>query len=73
MMAQAKLAESKLRLVFEAGTDSSGSPIYKAKTFSNIKKEATADQLLQVANALSVLCTDTLSRVERADSSEIFA
>lgn len=72
-MAQAKLAESKLRLVFEAGVDDKGTPIYKAKTFNNIKKEATADQLLQVANALSVLCSDTLSRVERADSSEIFA
>ena len=73
MMAQAKLAESKLRLVFEAGMDEKGSPIYKAKTFNNIKKDATADQLVQVANALSVLCVNTLSRVERADSSEILA
>lgn len=72
-MAQAQLAETKLRLVFEAGMDDEGAPIYKAKTFSNIKKEATPDQMFQVAQALSVLCSDTLSRVERADSSEILA
>lgn len=72
-MAQAKLADSKLRLVFEAGMDEKGKPIYKAKTFNNVKKEATPDQLFQVAQALSVLCNDTLSRVERADNSEILA
>lgn len=72
-MAQAILAETKLRLVFEAGMDDKGAPIYKAKTLSNIKKEATADQLSQVAQAITVLCNDTLSRVERADSSEILA
>ena len=72
-MAQAMLAETKLRLVFEAGMDVDGSPILKAKTFNNVKKGATADQLYQVAQAISVLCTDTLSSVERADSSEILA
>jgi hypothetical protein len=50
-----------------------GKPIYKTKTFSNVKKAATPDQLFQVAQALSVLCNDTLTRVERADNSEILA
>jgi hypothetical protein len=72
-MAQAMLADTKLRLVFQVGMDEKGSPIFKAKTFSNNKKAATADQLYQVGEAISVLCTDTLSRVERADSSEILA
>jgi hypothetical protein len=72
-MAQAKLADTKLRLVFEVGMDEKGSPIFKSKTLSNIKKEATADQLFQVAQALSVLCNDSLNRVERADNFEILA
>jgi hypothetical protein len=72
-MAQAQLANTKLRLIFEVGTDEKGAPILKAKSFSNIKREATADQLFQVAQALSVLCNDTLNWVERADSTEILA
>jgi len=72
-MAQAILEGSKLRLVFEAGMDEHGDPIFKAKTFSNIQKEATADQLHQAAQALSALCSDTLNKVERNDSTEILA
>ncbi|MDQ0201896.1 DUF1659 domain-containing protein [Neobacillus ginsengisoli] len=72
-MAQAMLAETKLRLVFEVGMDEKGAPILKAKTLNNIKKEATANQLYQVAQALSVLCKDQLSSVERADNTEILA
>jgi hypothetical protein len=72
-MAQAMLTDTKLRLFFEAGMDDKGSPILKSKTFSNIKKDATPDQLFQVAQAIAVLCTDTLNRVERADSSEVLA
>jgi hypothetical protein len=72
-MANALLLGTKLRLVFEAGMDEKGNPIYKAKTFSNVKKEATVDQLFQAAQAISVLCKDTLNQVERNDSTEILA
>ncbi|MCM2533166.1 DUF1659 domain-containing protein [Neobacillus pocheonensis] len=72
-MAQAMLAETKLRLVFEVGMDEKGAPILKAKTLNSIKKEASPNQLFQVAQALSVLCNDTLNSVERADTTEILA
>ncbi|ETI65979.1 DUF1659 domain-containing protein [Neobacillus vireti] len=72
-MATALLLGTKLRLVFEAGMDDEGNPLYKAKTFSNVKKEATVDQLYQAAHAISVLCKDTLNKVERNDSTEILA
>jgi hypothetical protein len=72
-MAQSLLEETKLRLVFEAGMDDDGEPILRAKTFSNIKKEATVDQLFQAALAITVLCNDTLNKVERNDSFEILA
>jgi hypothetical protein len=69
-MAQAMLAETKLRLIFEVGLNEDGEPIFKNKTL-NVKKEATADQLNQAAHALSILCKDTLSGVERNDNLEI--
>ncbi|WP_096190817.1 DUF1659 domain-containing protein [Neobacillus soli] len=72
-MAKGLLLGTKLRLVFEAGMDDEGNPLYKAKTFSNVKKEATVDQLFQAAKAITVLCNDTLNKVERNDSTEILA
>jgi len=72
-MAQALLEGTKLRLVFEAGMDDKGNPILKSKTFSNVTKVATADQLSQAAQAIAVLCNDTLNKVERNDNSEILA
>ncbi|MDR7002886.1 DUF1659 domain-containing protein [Neobacillus niacini] len=72
-MAQARLATTKLRIVFETGVDGEGNPILKAKSFNNIKKEATADQLYQAAQAIFVLCNDTLNRVERTDCSDLLA
>ncbi|MBV7504161.1 DUF1659 domain-containing protein [Bacillus sp. sid0103] len=72
-MAQSLLEGTKLRLVFEGGMDEDGEPILRAKTFSNVKKDATTDQLFQAATAISVLCNDMLNKVERNDSSEIIA
>jgi hypothetical protein len=72
-MARSFLQSSKLRLVFDGGIDDNGKPILKAKTFSNVKKEATTDQLFQAANAIATLCTEPLNKVERTDSSELLA
>ncbi|MGG3466117.1 DUF1659 domain-containing protein [Neobacillus pocheonensis] len=70
-MAQALLEGTKLRLVFEAGMDEKGNPLYKAKSYSNVKKEATADQFNQAAQAIGALTNAVLNKVERNDSSEI--
>ena len=72
-MAQALLETTKLRLVFKAGMDDEGKPILKAKTFSNVTKAATAEQLFQAALAVAALGNDQLNKVERNDSSEILA
>lgn len=72
-MAQAVLSNTKLRLVFQAGMDEDGKLILKSKTYSNIKKEATTDQLFQAAMAISGLSNDTLNNLQRDDSSEILA
>jgi hypothetical protein len=41
--------------------------------YSNLKHEATSDQLYQTAQALSILCNDPLYTVERTDRSDIMA
>ncbi|WML44055.1 DUF1659 domain-containing protein [Neobacillus sp. PS3-40] len=70
-MAQVMLAETTIRLTFEAGMNDKGESIYRTKSLNNVKKESTADQLFQVAQAISVLCNDPLNSVLRFDSSEI--
>jgi hypothetical protein len=72
-MAQATLVDSNLRLVFETGVNEKGEPIFKGKMYSNLKHEATAGQIYQAAQALSVLCKDPLYTVERTDRSDIMA
>ncbi|MEH7179182.1 DUF1659 domain-containing protein [Neobacillus vireti] len=72
-MAQAVIATSKLRLVFQVGMDDDGKPLLKAKTFSNIHKSATPDQMLQAAQAIIGLSGDTLRNIERIDNSDLLA
>ncbi|MDR7079419.1 hypothetical protein J2Y03_004477 [Neobacillus niacini] len=72
-MAQAVITTSKLRVVFQVGMDDDGKPLLKAKTFSNIQKSATPDQLLQAAQAIIGLSSDTLSNIERVDNSDLLA
>lgn len=70
-MALAMLKDSSIRLSFETGMDEKGEPIYKGKTYSNVRKEATADQVDQAAKALGGLSANSLNSVERNDSFEI--
>jgi len=72
-MATAVIATTKLRIVFQVGMDDDGKPLLKAKTFSNIQKSATPDQLLQAAQAYVDLSNDTLSNIERVDNSDLLA
>lgn len=71
-MAMVEQVSSQLRLVFHDGEDvSTGKPIYKAKSFNNVKTTATAEALFEVANALSELQERSLYTIERRDYSEI--
>lgn len=72
-MAQAVVTASKLRLVFQVGMDDDGKPLLKAKTFNNIQKSATPEQLLQAAQALVALSNDTLSNIERVENADLLA
>ncbi|QED49685.1 DUF1659 domain-containing protein [Cytobacillus dafuensis] len=70
-MAQARMFDTKLRLSFETGLNEKGEPIFKSKTFGNVKNTATADQLHQVAQAIAALSNDPLAAVVRNDSFDI--
>ncbi len=70
-MAQAIMTNSKVLLSYETGLNEKGEPIFKTKTYSNVKQEATANQLYQVAQALSSLSKHPLSGVKRNDVSEL--
>lgn len=70
-MAQATIMDSKLRLKFETGLDGKGQPIYKTKTYGNIRKDVTVNELYQAAQALGRLGAYPLAAVERADNFDI--
>lgn len=72
-MAQAMIKDSNLRLIFETGMDTNGEPIFKAKAYNNIKKEASVDQVYQVALAIANLSSYSLSAIERNDSFDVIA
>lgn len=71
-MAVADLTQSTLQLVFHDGTHpESGNPVFKTKSFNNVKPSATADQLYAVGLAFEGLQERTLYGINRRDSSEI--
>ena len=64
-MTQEIMTSSKLFVSYETGLNQKGDPIFKPKTYSSVKEEVTANQLYQVAQALSSLSNDPLSGVKR--------
>ncbi|WP_079529650.1 DUF1659 domain-containing protein [Halobacillus hunanensis] len=68
MAVTADKTNSQLQLVFENGTDEKGNVKYRTKSFNNVKMDATADQLYNVAIALVPLQQRLLSMIERNDS-----
>lgn len=70
-MAQAVMKDTKLKLSFETGMNDKGEPIYKTKTYSNIKMDAEPEELSRVAQVLGGLCEHPLTGVEKLDNFEI--
>lgn len=70
-MVQAKLRETKLKLVFSNGVDENGNPNVQNKTYQYINLQATPDQLHETALAIAALTVNPLEYVERIDSTEI--
>ena len=70
-MAQQHIKNTRLTLVYETGLNEKGEPIFKGKSYSTIRMSATADQLHQAAVALSGLCVNPLSSIERTDNYDV--
>ncbi|GAB3805789.1 DUF1659 domain-containing protein [Virgibacillus kimchii] len=73
-MAIQEMMSSSLQLVFSAGIDEeSGEPVYRTRSFNNVKTTADAEQLYAVATAMAGLQELPLYNIHRRDSSEIYA
>lgn len=71
-MITAEQISASLRLVFYDGENlETGKPVYKGKSFNNIKESATAKQLYDVAIALAELQDRDLHSIERRDNNEL--
>lgn len=54
-MAQFVFDKAQLMIEYLAGTNEKGDNVFKTKTFAHIRETATAEQLLAVSNAFSML------------------
>lgn len=59
---------SRLQLRFQTGVTEDGKPIYKLKSFANVKADAEDEDVFQVAEALGNLQEHVLQNVIRHDS-----
>lgn len=62
---------TKMKLKFQTGVDGEGNPVYKNRTLSKVKTDAIDQDVLDVALALSTLCSDTLDAVSRLDDNDL--
>lgn len=67
----ANQADSKLKLVFNAGLDEENKDIMKNKTFANVKPAMTNENLYNLAVSMSNLQTYTLSKVVRYEEYQL--
>ncbi|MFE4426460.1 DUF1659 domain-containing protein [Peribacillus butanolivorans] len=62
---------STLRIDFETGLNEKGSIIFKRRSFSNIKVEATADQLFSASTAIASVQNYPMGEVTRVDTNSL--
>lgn len=67
----ANQADSKLKLVFNAGIDEENKDIMKNKTFANVKPAVTNENLYNLAVSMSDLQSYTLSKIVRYEEYQI--
>jgi len=72
-MAEANIVKTSFRILFENGLNQKGEPVYKAKSYNNVKTSSTDDQIHQTAQALASLSNLPFYAVERNDKKEIYA
>lgn len=64
-------ADSKLKLVFNAGVDDNNKTIMKNKTFPNVKSETDNENLYNLSIAISDLQAYELANIVRLDEYQL--
>lgn len=73
-MATSHLEKSQLRILFQTGIDPvTQEPIFRRRSFNNIRINATPAELKAVANSLASLQQYELYKVKRVDQAMIIA
>lgn len=67
----ANKADSKFKLVLNAGVDENNKAITKNKTFSNVKSNATNESVYNVATTLAGLQTYTLKNIVKYEEYDL--
>ena len=67
----ANQADSKLKLVLNAGVDENNKDIIKSKTFTNVKPTVTNENLFNLAVSMSDLQAYTLSNIVRYEEYQL--
>ncbi len=67
----ANQSDSKLKLVLDAGLDENNKEIIKNKTFANIKRTATNENVYEVATALAGLQSYTLKSIKKYEEYDL--
>jgi hypothetical protein len=67
----ANQADSKFKLVLDAGLDEDNNEVIKSKTFTNVKTTATNDNIFEVATALASLQSYTLTNIKKYEEFDL--
>ncbi|MGD9569358.1 MAG: DUF1659 domain-containing protein [Sedimentibacter sp.] len=67
----ANQADSKLKMVFNAGLDENNKDIIKNKTYSNVKAAVTNENLYNLGVAISNLQSYSLMNIKRYEEYEL--
>ena len=60
-----------LRMVFQTGVNDNGDPVYRRRSMTNIKHNATDQYIYNVAETLAGLQGYNLAEVTRADNAQL--
>lgn len=67
----ANQADSKFKLVLNAGMDENNKEIIKSKTYSNVKATASNESIFEVASALAELQEYTLTNIVKYEEYDL--